>query len=67
MAYFYEKIKALTNGGLTVTTTYNECQGNTPTSGNWGTSPQTPIVSVKKADNTDVNLGYQITSHMLLG
>lgn len=68
MAYFYEKIKALTDKGLTVTTNYNECQGTTPTSGgSLGTSPQTPKVIVKKADNTEVNLGYQITSNMFMG
>ena len=67
MAYFYEKIKALTDKGLTVTTTYNECQGTTSSSGTIGTSPQTPKIVVKKADNTEVNLGYQITSDMLLG
>lgn len=67
MAYFYEKIKTLTNAGLTVTTNYNECQGTTSSSGTIGTSPQTPKIVVKKADNTEVNLGYQITSDMLLG
>ena len=68
MAYFYEKIKTLTNKGLTVTTNYNECQGTTPTGGgSLGTSPQTPIIVTKKADNTEVNLGYQITSNMLMG
>ena len=67
MAYFYEKIKTLTDKGLTVTTNYNECQGTTPSSGNIGTSPQTPIVKTKRADNNEVNLGYQITSNMLLG
>lgn len=68
MAYFYEKIKTLTDKGLTVTTNYNECQGTTPSSGgNLGTSPQTPIIVTKKADNTEVNLGYQITSNMFMG
>ena len=67
MAYFYEKIKTLTDKGLTVTTNYNECQGTTTSSGTIGTSPQTPIVKIKKADNNEVNLGYQITSNMLLG
>lgn len=68
MAYFYEKIKALTDKGLTVTTNYNECQGTTPTgNGSLGTSPQTPKVIVRKADNTEVNLGYQITSDMFMG
>lgn len=67
MAYFYEKIKTLTDKGLTVITNYNECQGTTSTGGTIGTSPQTPKIVVKKADNTEVNLGYQITSDMLLG
>lgn len=68
MAYFYEKIKTLTDKGLTVTTNYNECQGTTPSSGgSLGTSPQTPIIVTKKADNTEVNLGYQITSNMFMG
>ena len=67
MAYFYEKIKTLTDKGLTVTTNYNECQGTTQSSGTIGTSPQTPIVKIKKADNTEADLGYQITSNMLLG
>lgn len=67
MAYFYEKIKTLTDKGLTVTTNYNECQGTTSSSGTIGTSPQTPVVKTKKADNNEVNLGYQITSNMLLG
>ena len=67
MAYFYEKIKTLTDKGLTVTTNYNECQGTTSSSGTIGTSPQTPIIKIKKADNNEVNLGYQITSNMLLG
>lgn len=67
MAYFYEKIKTLTDKGLTVTTNYDECQGTTSSSGTIGTSPQTPKIVVKKADNTEVNLGYQITSDMLLG
>lgn len=68
MAYFYEKIKALTDKGLTVTTNYNECEGTTPTGGgSLGTSPQTPKVIVKKTDNNEVNLGYQITSDMFMG
>ena len=67
MAYFYEKIKTLTDKGLTVTTNYNECQGTTQSSGTIGTSPQTPIVKIKKADNTEADLGYPITSNMLLG
>lgn len=68
MAYFYEKIKVLTDKGLTVTTNYNECQGTIPTDGgSLGTSPQTPKVIVKKTDNTEVNLGYQITSDMFMG
>lgn len=68
MAYFYEKIKTLTDKGLTITTNYNECQGTTPSNGgNLGTSPQTPIIMTKKADNTEVNLGYQITSNMFMG
>ena len=68
MAYFYEKIKTLTDKGLTVTTNYNECQGTTPTgAGSLGTSPQTPIIVTKKADNNEVNLGYQITSDMFMG
>lgn len=67
MAYFYEKIKTLTDKGLTVTTNYNECQGTTSSSGTIGTSPQTPIIKTKRADNNEVNLGYQITSNMLLG
>lgn len=68
MAYFYEKIKTLTDKGLTVTTNYDECQGTTPIDGgSLGTSPQTPKVIVKKTDNTEVNLGYQITSNMFMG
>ena len=68
MAYFYEKIKTLTDKGLTVTTNYDECQGTTSTGdGSLGTSPQTPKVIVKKTNNTEVNLGYQITSDMFMG
>ena len=67
MAYFYEKIKVLNNTGLTVTTNYNGCLGTTSSSGTMGTSPQTPKVVTKKADNTEVDLGYQITSNMFLG